>query len=259
MTNRIIAVILFLVAITGVCTPVIAQEPEVLQLTQRVTDLTGTLSSSEIAGLNEELATFESQTSNQIVVLMLPTFGGGALEDYAIRVAEKNKMGKKDHNNGVLLLVVKDDHKIRIEVGYGLEGALTDLVSGQIIRNEIGPAFKSGDFAGGISAGVHAIEAVTKGEYKGDGDTGGGRRRGTGLPLIFVIMILLFSFIGRIFSFRRHYIGSRGAFSRYPWWWGGGGGFGGGGFGGGSGGGFGGGGFSGGGGSFGGGGASGSW
>lgn len=255
MTNRILAVLILLLAIAGIFHPAIAQEPEVPQLTQRVTDLTGTLSSGDIGALNDELASFESQTSNQIVVLMIPTLGGGAIEDYSLRVSEKNKMGKKDHNNGVLLLIVKEDRKMRIEVGYGLEGVLTDALSSQIVRNEIGPHFKSGDYAGGIAAGVHAIESATKGEYKGDGDGNGRRRRSGGLPVIFVIMIIFFSIFGRIFSFRRHYIGSGRSYSRYPWWWSGGGG----GFGGSGGGGFGGGGFSGGGGSFGGGGASGSW
>lgn len=82
--------------------------------------------------------------------------------------AEKNKIGKKDRNNGVLLLIVKNDRKLRIEVGYGLEGALTDAASSSIIRNEITPKFKQGNYYDGINAGVDAIIAVTKGEYAGD-------------------------------------------------------------------------------------------
>lgn len=234
-----------------------AQQPlPVPQLHQRVTDQTGTLTQSDVDELNRQLLEFEQQTSNQIVVLMIPSLQGEDLEDYSIRVAEQNKLGKKDRNNGALLVIAKDDKKMRIEVGYGLEGALTDALSNEIIRHEIAPQFEHGDFSGGIRAGIEAIESATKGEYKGDGTSS---RRGSGniAPAAIVIIFLIFSFLGRMFSFRRHYIGAGKSYSRFPWWWGG---FGGGGFGGGfGGGGFGGGGFSGGGGSFGGGGSSGGW
>jgi len=224
---------------------------------QRVIDQSGTLSPEEISTLESTLEQFERQTSNQIVVLIIPSLQGESIEDYTLRIAEKNKFGKKERNNGILLLVAKEDRQLRIEVGYGLEGALPDATADQIIRHEIVSRFRSGDFFEGIAAGVEAIMAATKGEYQGEGDE---RRSRTSnyVPILFAFVFLLF-FMRLFFGSRRHYIGRKGYTSGGPWWFGGmgGGGFGGSGFGGG---GFGGGGgFSGGGGSFGGGGASGRW
>jgi uncharacterized protein len=224
---------------------------------QRVTDLSGTLSAGDVAALDEKLRAFDAQTSNELVVLIIPSLKGEDLEDYSLRVCEKNKLGKKGKDNGAFLLIAMEEKKIRIEVGYGLEGSLTDALSSSIIRNVIAPYFRSGDYAAGISAGVDSIMSATKGEYVGDGETSEGRggRHRSGQGNAFIILLVFFIII-RLISGRRRYIGS-GLF-----WWGlgsmmGGGGrgsgFGGGGFGGG------GGGFSGGGGGFGGGGASGGW
>lgn len=218
---------------------------------ERCTDLTGTLTPDQLRALNEKLLRFEQETSNQVVVLMVPTTGEEVIEDFTLRVAEANKLGRKGRDNGVLLLVAKDDRAMRIEVGYGLEGALPDAISNQIIRRVIAPSFRDGDYYAGLDAGVDGIIAATKGEFQGDGRGGNSGKRSVPLILVILIMIIA-SVIGSGFRRRRHYIGSGG-------YWGGfgGGGFGGGGFGGG---GFGGGGgFSGGGGGFGGGGSSGSW
>ena len=215
----------------------------------RITDLTGTLSSTEKASLERKLADFERETTNQIAVLLIPTLAGDNLEDYSIRLAEKWKVGQKGRNNGVIFLIVKKDRKLRIEVGYGLEGALTDAVSGSIISQEVAPRFKAGQFYQGINAGVSAIMAATRGEYKAPDKK---KRHSRSSPwgsywpilLFFGIFILINAFSRRR---RYHSVGSRG--------WTTGGGFWGGGFsGGGSGGGF-----SGGGGDFGGGGSSGEW
>jgi uncharacterized protein len=220
---------------------------------QRVTDGTGTLSRDEIGILEATLARFEQATSNQIVVLMVSSAQKESFEEYSLRIAEKNKLGKKGKDNGILLLIAKDDRKIRIEVGYGLEGAMPDAISDQIIRQIITPKFRQGDFFGGIRDGLDAIMLATKGEFKGEQRNRGMKNY---LPFIFVLLMLIFGMLPRIFGGgRRHSIGSSGYYSRGPWLGGGLGGFGGGGFGGG--GSFGG--FSGGGGSFGGGGASGSW
>lgn len=218
---------------------------------QRCTDLTETLRPEELRALNDKLRRFEEETSNQIVVLMVRTAGEESIEQYALRAAEANKLGRKGRDNGVLLLVAKDDRDMRIEVGYGLEGALPDAVCDQITRRIIVPSFREGNYYAGIDAGVEGIMAATRGEFKGDGKQGTSRKRS--LPLFLVILIMIIAFFFNGFRGRRRYIGSGGS-------WGGigGGGFGGGGFSGG--GGFGGGGgFSGGGGSFGGGGSSGSW
>jgi uncharacterized protein len=215
----------------------------------RVTDQTRTLSSGEIAALERKLSSFEQETSNQIAVLLIPSLEGDSLEDYSIRLAEKWKIGQKGKNNGAILLSVKNDRKIRIEVGYGLEGALPDALSGTIIRNEIAPRFKAGQFYQGIEAGIDAIMAATKGEYKARPEKKRGSLLASWLP--FLILLVFFGFFALAASQarRRHYHsgGSRG--------WTSGGGF----FGGGSSWGDSGGGFSGGGGGFGGGGASGDW
>lgn len=219
-----------------------ASEP----LTTYVTDATGTLDAADRESLNARLAAFDKQTSTQIAVVVLSTLHGEPLEEASRRIVIQNRMGQKGRDNGVLLLVVRDERKIRIEVGRGLEGVLTDALSSQIIRKEIVPHFKAQDYPGGIAAGVEAIMAATRNEYTADpaGEKGDD---GVGVGVIIAIMIIFF-----IMSRMRSSGLRRGGF--FPPM---GGGFGGGSFGGG--GGFGGGGFSGGGGSFGGGGASGSW
>ena len=116
--------------------------------------------------LEEALHHFEDETSNQIVVVTFPSLEGESLEDFSIRLAEAWKIGQKGKDNGVILLVFKNDRKVRIEVGYGLEGVLTDATSKLIIENEIAPRFKQGKFDEGIEAAVQAIIAATRGEYR---------------------------------------------------------------------------------------------
>ena len=140
---------------------------DVPQLRGHVNDYAGLLSPAAAQELERRLTDFERSDSTQIVVLTVPTLAGENLEEYSIRVAENWKIGQKGLDNGAVLLVAKQERKVRIEVGRGLEGKLTDLVSGRIIRGDIAPRFKSGDFDGGIAAGVGAIMAVVKGEYKG--------------------------------------------------------------------------------------------
>jgi len=217
-----------------------------LRLSQRITDQTGTLSSSEIARLEQIARNFERESSTQLVVVMMPSLEGGSIEEVAHKIASANKVGQKGKDNGILILVAKNDRQVRIEVGYGLEGALPDILAGRIIRNEIAPRFGQSDFAGGIEAGLNAVILATRNEYQSDGS--GNDRSKKGAPIGFIFFILLFFILRNIFGRRRRFGGGV-----TPWigGWGrgGGGGFGGGGFGG----------FSGGGGSFGGGGASGRW
>ncbi len=247
---RIVTFCLLLLASGLICAEGIAQETP--RLKRRVTDQSGSLSSSELNSIESALERFEQATSNQIAVLLVPSLGDESLEDYTLRVAENNGLGKKGRSNGVLLLIAKAERRMRIEVGYGLEGALPDAVCDQIIRRVIAPRFREGDFVGGVSAGVDAIMLATKGEFKGEPEHDRGSNKFS--FIIPLVLFILFGFFSRFFtSGRRQYLGSRGSYTRGGWWMGGGG-FGGGGFGGG-----GGGGFSGGGGSFGGGGASGSW
>jgi len=132
----------------------------------RVNDYAGMLSSATIQSLESELKGFEQTDSTQIVVLTVPSLEGEAIEDFSIRVAEAWKIGHKGSDNGAILVIAQKDRKMRIEVGYGLEGRLTDLVSGQIIRNVIAPGFKAGDYDKGVLDGINAIIATVRGEYK---------------------------------------------------------------------------------------------
>ncbi|MBS0529265.1 MAG: YgcG family protein [Proteobacteria bacterium] len=133
-------------------------------LTGRVVDQTSTLSGDQRASLDAKLKAFEDRKGSQIAVLIVPTTAPETIEQYSIRVADQWKIGRKKIDDGAILVVAKDDHKLRIEVGYGLEGALTDLTSKRIIDEEIVPKFRSGDFAGGISAGVDRMLRVIDGE-----------------------------------------------------------------------------------------------
>ena len=133
-------------------------------LTGRVVDQTGTLSSGDIASLTQTLKDIETRKGSQIAVLIVPTTDGEAIEQFALRVAEAWKIGRKKIDDGALLVIAKNDRRLRIEVGYGLEGALTDATTRRIIDEEITPKFKSGDFAGGVSAGVNRMIRVIDGE-----------------------------------------------------------------------------------------------
>jgi uncharacterized protein len=133
-------------------------------LSGRVVDQTGTLSSDTIASLTQTLKGLELRKGSQVAVLIVPTTAPETIEQYSIRVAEAWKIGRKKIDDGALLVVAKDDHKLRIEVGYGLEGSLTDASASRIINEVITPKFRSGDFAGGISDGVERIIGVIDGE-----------------------------------------------------------------------------------------------
>jgi Beta-propeller domains of methanol dehydrogenase type len=132
----------------------------------RIHDEAGVLHQQTIDSLEHMLTIHEDSTGNQIAVLVIPSLDGDVLEEYSFRVAnDKWKLGKKGNDNGVLLLVVIDDRKVRIEVGQGLEGPLPDAVANQIIRNEIAPQFRKGNYDAGIAAGVHAIVKAVQNEY----------------------------------------------------------------------------------------------
>jgi uncharacterized protein len=133
-------------------------------LSGRVVDQTGTLSASDAAAMTGRLKDLETRKGSQVAVLIVPTTEPEAIEQFSIRVAEAWKIGRKKIDDGALLIVAKDDHKLRIEVGYGLEGALTDVTARRIIDEIIVPRFKAGDFAGGISAGIDRIIRVIDGE-----------------------------------------------------------------------------------------------
>src|SRR5579863_2288470 len=133
-------------------------------LSGRVVDQTATLSAGDISALTQRLRDLETRKGSQVAVLIVPTTQPETIEQYSIRVAEAWKIGRRKIDDGALLVIAKDDHKLRIEVGYGLEGALTDVTSRRIIDEVIAPKFKSGDFAGGIAAGLTRIIGVIDGE-----------------------------------------------------------------------------------------------
>jgi uncharacterized protein len=221
-------------------------------------DFAGLVSPSDASQLNQQLQQFERDTSNQILVAVFPRMqSDSSVEDYTVRVAQAWGAGQKDKRNGAVLFAFMQEHQLRIQVGYGLEAVLPDGLCRLIIENELKPRFRSGDYAGGLSAAVNAMIAATRGEYRGSGRTNAEvRSDGSGWPTVlgfFLVAVLVF-FFNRSRQRSAVYRGGRGPWSG-PTMWLGGGGLGGGGFSGGGGGG----GFSGGGGSFGGGGAGGSW
>jgi uncharacterized protein len=163
MTARLWQTIVVLALLFGSASPAFA-DVAVPQLTGRVVDQTGTLSSSDIGVLNAKLQAFETRKGSQIVVLIVPTTEPETIEQFSIRVAEAWKIGRKKIDDGAILVVAKNDRHLRIEVGYGLEGILTDVTSRRIIDEIITPKFRSGDFAGGISAGVDRMISVIDGE-----------------------------------------------------------------------------------------------
>lgn len=263
------------------------------ELSRRVTDLTATLSAEQMGTLESKLADFEARKGSQIVVLIVPTTEPEDIAQFAIRVADAWKIGRAKIDDGVLLIVAKNDRKLRIETRYGLEGAIPDAIAKRVITETISPKFKAGDFFGGIDAGVTQLMQLIEGESlpppkveKQNGNTdaffplliggvivgyilslfigrplaGGVAAAGTGLLGWLLIGAGLFSLVTAAFVFFSVQSGyRRGGWSNGGGWGGGGFGGGGGGFGGGGFGGGGGGGFSGGGGRGGGGGASGSW
>ena len=268
------AAVLFLLA--AIAAPLFAKEPPPAPA-QWFTDEAGLISSSDGAALNEKLRGFEQSSGAQFIIYVFKSLEGDPLEDFTIRCAEKWKVGNKKYDNGLILFVFVQERKFRIEVGYGLEGAVTDAFSSDVLRNYLTPRFRQGDYAGGLNAAADALMAKIRGEEparppvnpQSNPQPSSLPSRGAGAaaagcvsPLVILIIIIVFLFVlPRMFLPRgpgcggcfwpMFFLGGGGRGSTFGGGWGGGGG-GFGGFGGG-------GGFSGGGGGFGGGGASGGW
>ena len=260
MLRRVAPALLLLVllAVPGAAALRIPPPPD-----RRVNDYAGALTPAERDRLEQTLIAREATSRNQVVVAIFRSLEGESLEDYSIRLAQAWRIGRKGLDNGVIFLVFLDDRKMRIEVGYGLEGSLTDAVSSSILRDVVAPRFRAGQVADGIGAGLDAIDRAIAGTYVRPPDAGKGRRQGDVgwrelLALLFVFFLIVALVTNRM---QQAGLRRRGWTGGSTGWGGpfvGGGGFGGGGWGGG-GGSSGGGGFSGGGGGFGGGGSSGSW
>lgn len=180
--------ILTFLSIGGACR---AEQP-VPPLAARVTDETGTLTAAERATLEQSLKDFETRKGSQIAVLIVPTTQPETIEQYSIRVAEQWKLGRANVDDGALLIIAKNDRALRIEVGYGLEGVLTDATSRRIIDEIIVPSFRRGDFYGDVSAGVGGMMRVIEGEPLPPPRARGGEEGGLGrvLPLLFVMTIV---------------------------------------------------------------------
>jgi uncharacterized protein len=144
--------------------PAAFAEVAVPPLVGRVVDTTGTLAASDVAAQSQRLLDFQRRKGSQIAVLIVPTTAPETIEQYSLRAAETWKIGRKKIDDGALLVIAKNDHRLRIEVGYGLEGALTDVTARRIIDEVIAPRFKAGDFAGGIGAGLTRMIGVVDGE-----------------------------------------------------------------------------------------------
>jgi uncharacterized protein len=222
-----------------------------------VSDLASLLNDSDRQRIEDRLEQYEKQTTNQVVVVIFPSLEDENLEDFSNRLYEAWQIGQKNRDNGVLLAIFVKERRVRIEVGYGLEGVLTDALSSRIIRSELAPEFQAGRYASGIERAVIAIQKAIGGEYKAEPQQQPPPQITKYLPFLFLILLII---ISNISSRRRNGPGRRKRSGFDDWWmipggrWGSGGGGFGGGFGGG-----GGGGFSGGGGGSGGGGASGGW
>jgi uncharacterized protein len=160
-----------------------------------VNDYANMMSQGTRSKLEGELKAFEQSDSTQLVVLTVPTLDGEPVEAFAMRVAESWKIGQKGKDNGILLLVASKEHKIRVEVGRGLEGPLTDLMAGRIVDMVITPRFKRADFDGGFAAGVHALIDATRGEFKADARPAPSRK-GSRMPLL---TLLIFGGIALLF------------------------------------------------------------
>lgn len=198
---RLFCLLAAMLAALGASAEVIPPAPS-----QYFNDYAHVVSPGTAAELNQQLEQFERDTSSQILVAVYPKMeSDSSIEDYTVRVAQSWGVGQKEKNNGAVLFVFVQDHKMYIQVGYGLEGALPDALAKRIIENEIKPHFRNGDFDGGLRAGVTAILAATKGEYKGAGQTVADRlgqhHPSIPWPLVLFGALMVLGLIGRVLSY----------------------------------------------------------
>jgi uncharacterized protein len=161
-----------------------------------VNDFTNTLTPEQVQALEQKLVAYDDSTSSQIAVVLVNSLSGYDVSDYALRLGRKWGVGGKDHSNGVVLLVAKEDHKINIQVGYGLEGAIPDVTAKSIIDNDLTPNFKEGNFYRGIDDATDDLIKAAAGEYKAP--EGYNKKRGKGLPIggLIIFLIILFTIFG---------------------------------------------------------------
>jgi len=165
------------------------------ELSSRVTDLTGTLSAEQVSALENKLAAFEAKKGSQIAVLIVPTTQPKDIAEFGIEVADLAQIGRKGIDDGVILIVAKDDRKLRLEVGYGLEGVIPDAIAKRVIAETITPHFKEGDYAGGINAGVDQLMTLIEGEVLPAPSESSGENLGEGSFLFILIGGLIAGFV----------------------------------------------------------------
>jgi uncharacterized protein len=194
---------LLLVLVAALLLPALLQADEAVPtLTRHVTDLTGTLTTPQVDQLDAQLVSLEKTKGAQVVVLVVPTTQPQDIAEYSLAVAEANKIGRKGTDDGLLLLVAKNDRRVRIEVGYGLEGAVPDAATARIIREYIAPKFRTNDYFGGISDAVGALTQLVNGEALPPPVESGNRERRHGFPFGQVLLIGVFAgiFLRSIFG-----------------------------------------------------------
>ncbi len=178
---------------------------DVPPLTGRIVDLAHVLPDATVESLTARLATHEAQSSNQVAILIIPSLEGEPLEEFSHRVATTWKLGQKGTDNGALLVVAIGERKVRIEVGYGLEGVLTDIQSAHIIRQEIVPRFRAGDLPGGVTGGINAILKTIEGTYQAS-ENAVPRQDGDVLTQV-AIAVMVGLFVGLVLMSAHRFIG----------------------------------------------------
>ena len=191
--RQIFAALLVVAGLTALSGAAHADVP-VPPLKARVTDLTGTLNAQQKGELESRIAAYEARRGSQIAVLLLPTTKPEEIEQYSIRVAEAWKIGRKKVDDGLILIVAKDDRRLRIEVGYGLEGAIPDSVAKRVIDERITPRFRDGDFYGGVRDGVDQLIKLAEGEKLPPQQAAPGG--GSPIPVDWIIPVMIFVLVG---------------------------------------------------------------
>jgi len=190
----LLVVLFFSVCVSAQIEKVIPSRPSPQRL---VNDYTKTLTAEQVQALESKLVAYDDNTSSQVVVVIMNTTGNYTVEEAALGIIRNWGVGSKDKNNGIVLLVAKDDHKIRIEVGYGLEGAITDVTSKSIIDNDLTPNFKEGNFYRGLDQATDNIIKAAAGEYKAPSGYHS-KKKGIGLSTIIFLLIIIFGILGSI-------------------------------------------------------------
>ncbi|OOG59647.1 TPM domain-containing protein [Rhodanobacter sp. C03] len=211
MMPRRFSRLLLLLAMALLSPVLLHADTAVPKLVRHVTDLTGTLTAAQVDQLDAQLVALEKAKGAQLVVLMTGSTAGQAIDDYSLAVAEANKIGRKGIDDGVFLLIVKNDRNVRIEVGYGLEGAIPDAACARIIREYIAPKFRNNDYFGGISDAVGALTQLINGEPLPPPVQGAPSEEHAGPGLQGILMIAVFVAI-----FVRGALGVKNVFVRVP-------------------------------------------